>query len=152
MRFLSELGGPVPKAFHAAAELILNIDLHRAVSGDTIEAETIKNLVDTAASWKVDLDADGISYDLQENMEEMTASFAANPEDTDILQKITNCVVLAQGMPFNIDLWKVQNIYWEMLQNVLPEFRQKTGQNNQPAAEWVKNFLYLGEQLKIRTG
>ncbi|MFC1915065.1 DUF3536 domain-containing protein, partial [Chloroflexota bacterium] len=47
MRFLSELGGPVPKAFHSAAELIINIDLHHAVSGDTFDAEGIRTLNNT---------------------------------------------------------------------------------------------------------
>jgi alpha-amylase/alpha-mannosidase (GH57 family) len=37
MRFLSELGGPVPRAFHSAAELIINIDLHRAVNSEVID-------------------------------------------------------------------------------------------------------------------
>jgi hypothetical protein len=79
MRFLSELGGPVPKAFHAAAETILNIDLHRAVSSENLDTSNIQTLVDTAQSWQVDLDADGISYDLQENLERMATALVQRP-------------------------------------------------------------------------
>jgi alpha-amylase/alpha-mannosidase (GH57 family) len=150
MRFLSELGGPVPKAFHAAAELILNIDLHRAVSSGTIDTEGIRNLVDTAKSWQVDLDADGISYDLQENLERMMAALVGTPEDTDALKNLIDCVGLTQTMPFDVDLWKVQNLYWGMLQTHYPEFKQRVGRNDRQATEWVKDFSSLGELLKIR--
>ncbi len=150
MRFLSELGGPVPKAFHAAAELILNIDLHRAVSSDTLDTEGIRNLVDTAKSWQVDLDADGISYDLQENLERMMTALVGTPGDSVFLRNMVDCVELTQTMPFNVDLWKVQNLYWDMLQTSYPEFKQRAERNDRPAAAWVKDFSSLGELLKIR--
>ncbi|MFC1929486.1 DUF3536 domain-containing protein [Chloroflexota bacterium] len=150
MRFLSELGGPVPKAFHSAAELIINIDLHRAVSGDTIDTEGIRTLINTAESWKVDIDADGISYDLQENLERMTTALVDAPADTSVLKNLIDCVELVQTLPFDVDLWKVQNLYWGMLQTSYPEFKQKAEQKDQQAAEWVKDFSSLGEQLKIR--
>jgi hypothetical protein len=150
MRFLSELGGPVPKAFHAAAEFILNIDLHQAVSRDMLDTEGIRNLLDTAKSWQVDLDADGISYDLQENLERMMTALVSAPEDTDILRNLIDAVRLAAIMPINVDLWKMQNLYWTMLQTNYPEFKQRAGRGNQPATKWIKDFNSLGEQLKIR--
>jgi len=150
MRFLSELGGPVPKAFHAAAELILNIDIHRAVGSDTIDTEGIRTLIDTAKSWQVDLDADGISYDLQENLERMMMTLVKTPADAGVLKNLIDCIELAQTMPFYVNLWKVQNLYWDMLQGSYPKFKQEAEQNDRQAAEWVKNFSSLGEQLKIR--
>jgi len=150
MRFLSELGGPVPKAFHAAAELILNIDLHRAVSSDTLDTESIRNLISTAKSWQVDLDADGISYDFQENLERMMATLVGTPEDTGVLKNMKDCIKLVQTMPFDVDLWKVQNLYWAMLQTSYPEFKQKAERNDRKAVKWVKDFSSLGKLMKIR--
>ena len=152
MRFLSELGSPVPRAFHAAAELIINIDLQRAVGSDTLDTENIRNLVDTAASWQVDLDGEGIGYDLQENLERMVSALADTPGDTGALVNLLDGIELAQSMPFDVDLWKVQNLYWGMLQTGYPEFRQKAERNDQQAAEWVRDFIALGKLLKIRVG
>ena len=39
MRFLKTLGTPLPKAFAAAAELVLNVDLRRAVSDSDADPE-----------------------------------------------------------------------------------------------------------------
>ncbi|MFH1646118.1 MAG: DUF3536 domain-containing protein, partial [Chloroflexota bacterium] len=150
MRFLSELGGPVPKAFHSAAELILNIDLHRAVNSETIDAVGVRNLVETAASWQVDLDADGIGYDFKENLEKMMAAQVAAPDNADNLKKVIDAVSLALRLPIPVDLWKVQNLYWGMLQSVYPEFKRKAEGGDQPAGAWVNDFGSLGEQLSIR--
>jgi alpha-amylase/alpha-mannosidase (GH57 family) len=150
MRFLSELGGPVPKAFHAAAELILNIDLHRAVSSDALDTESIQNLIRTAKLWQVDLDADGISYDLQENLEKIMTTLVSAPEDISIIKHLIDCIRLTQALPFNVDLWKVQNLYWGILQTSYPEFKQRAGSNDRQAGKWVKHFSSLGKLMKIR--
>ncbi len=150
MRFLSELGSPVPKAFYAAAELIINIDLHRAVSSDSLDIEGIRNLIDTAKSWQVDLDADGISYDLQKSLERMMTMLVDNPEDGKVLKNLIDCIKLAQTMPFDVDLWKVQNLYWYMVTGDYLVFVQKAEQRDRLASEWVKSFHSLGELLRIR--
>jgi hypothetical protein len=152
MRFLSDLGSPVPKAFHAAAELILNIDLHRAVSGDALDTENILNLVDTTRSWKVDIDNEGIGYEFKENLVRMMAALVETPGDIDILHNLGEAVSLAIQMPFTVDLWKVQNLYWSILQTGYSEFKQKAERNDRQAVEWVKDFNSLGKLLKIRVG
>jgi hypothetical protein len=150
MRFLTELGGPVPKAFHSAAELILNIDLHRTLKSGAIEAETIKNLVDTADSWHVDLDMDGLAYDFKISLEGMMAAFAQAPEDTDKLQELVNAVALARSMPFTVDLWQTQNQYYEMLNSTRPAYQQKADSGDEAAKGWLAAFHDLGEQLHVR--
>jgi len=150
MRFLSELGTPVPKAFHAAAELILNIDLHRAVGSDAIDTESIQNLISTAELWQVDLDADGISYDLQENLEKIMTTLVGAPGDVSIIKNMIDCIRLTQTLPFSVDLWKVQNLYWGILQTSYPEFKQKAERNDRQAVKWVRHFTSLGKLMKIR--
>jgi alpha-amylase/alpha-mannosidase (GH57 family) len=150
MRFLSDLGGPVPKAFHAAAELILNIDLHRAVSNDVLDTDNIRNLVETAQSWKVAIDNEGIGYELKENLIRMMTALVETPGDNEILTSLGDAVSLALRMPFDVDLWKVQNLYWEMLQASYPGFKQRAERDDTQAADWIKDFSSLGELLKIR--
>jgi len=45
MRFLRTLGTPLPKAFSAAAELVLNVDLRRAVSDPAADPEEVRRLL-----------------------------------------------------------------------------------------------------------
>jgi hypothetical protein len=150
MRFLSELGTPIPKAFHAAAELILNIDLHRAVSGDTIDTETVRTLINNAKTWHVELDIEGISYDLKENLERMMSALVAAPENPGALKNLTDCIGMVRSLPFNVDLWKIQNMYWGMITGDYLAFAQKAGRGDKQASEWTGDFASLGKLLKIR--
>jgi alpha-amylase/alpha-mannosidase (GH57 family) len=150
MRFLAELGGPVPRAFYSAAELIINIDLHRAVAGESIDAEAVRNMVDTARTWQVDLDGDGIGYDFKINLEKMMTALAAEPEDIEKMKSVLDAAALARSLPFPVDLWKVQNVYWEMLQGVYRAYKERAENNDKPAIEWAAVFTKLGKQLSIR--
>jgi alpha-amylase/alpha-mannosidase (GH57 family) len=152
MRVQAELGGPVPRAFHAAAELIIDIDLRRAVTAETVDAGAVHNLVETARSWQVELDGEGIGHDFKRNLEKMMAALAARPENIESVKNVLAAVRLARGLPFPVDLWKVQNLYWGMLQDVYPAFKAKAAGQERAAVEWLEAFTALGRQLSIRVG
>jgi alpha-amylase/alpha-mannosidase (GH57 family) len=150
MRFLSELGGPVPRAFHSAAELIINIDLHRAVNGDTVDVEAVRGLINTAGKWQITVDSEGIGYDLKITLEKMMTKLASAPGEVDSLKQLAEAVMLARELPFPVDLWKVQNLCWEMSKVSYALFRHKAGQGNTLAKVWVEAFAALGKDLSMR--
>jgi alpha-amylase/alpha-mannosidase (GH57 family) len=152
MRFLSELGGPVPRAFHSAAELIINMDLHRAVNRDTVDIESVRNLIETAGKWQIEVDGEGIGYDLKITLEKMTAAVAASPGDIESLKLLGEAITLARSLPFSVDLWKVQNFYWEIMGKDYPGFQEKATKGDEAAKEWVEAFAALGNDLSVRVG
>jgi hypothetical protein len=152
MRFLSELGNPIPKSFHSAAEFILNSELRKAVSSDTLDMERIKNLLDETQTWKVELDTEGLSYFLQQTLEQMTARLVDTPEDIDLLKELLAAMEITRSVPFAVDLWKVQNLYHGMLRSVFPEIKKRTEQGDEAAKEWLAQFVALGQHLSIRVG
>ena len=152
MRFLTDLGTPPPKAFHAAAAFILNTDLRRKVSSDTLDVERIESLLEEARAWKVDLDAEGLSYLLEKTLERMMDAFSSNPEDIELLDALVSAVSLAQSMPHPVDLWKVQNQFYEMLLVNYPGFQRKASKGDEVAGTWVAQFLSLADQLSMHVG
>ncbi len=150
MRFLSDMGGPVPKAFYAAVEFILNTDLRKAFSSETLDVERIKGLLEEAGKWNVELDTEGLGYLLQHTLREMMTRFVSSREDIDLLKNLADSMVLVRSLPFPIDLWKVQNIYHEMLRDAQPEFKKKAEQGDEKAKEWFAMFTTLGQNLSIR--
>ena len=56
---------------------------------------------------------------------------------------------LVRATPLDLNLWKVQNAYWGMLQSDFPKLEAKAGQTDPGATEWTKAFLALGEQLNF---
>jgi hypothetical protein len=46
-----------------------------------------------------------------------------------------------------LNLWKVQNTYWEMLQKIAPAFHERAAGGDEAARSWVERFKALGERL-----
>jgi alpha-amylase/alpha-mannosidase (GH57 family) len=149
-RFSAELGGPVPPAFLATEELIINSEFHRVVKSFPVDEATVRSLLGAAERWQVKLDTEGIGYDFKLNLEKMIAALAANPTDIKNLENILAAVSLARSLPFPVDLWKVQNVYWDMLLMKYSDFKLKAAQGDQQAQAWVEAFKALGEHLSIR--
>ncbi|MFC1989388.1 DUF3536 domain-containing protein [Chloroflexota bacterium] len=152
MHFLADLGNPIPKAYHATAELISNINLYEALSVDKLDVENIKNLLDGANSWKVDIDIDGLSYLLQQALEKMMTKLVTTPEDIALLKEVLTAVEMTYSTPFTVDLWKVQNLYHAILQSTYPDFQKRAERQDKAAKEWLAQFVALGKQLSIRIG
>jgi len=136
MRFLSELGYPVPKSFHSAAEFILNGGLRKAVSAETLDLERIRSLLEETQTWQVELDTEGLSYLLQNTLERMMINLVGVPENMGFLQELLAGTEILPSLPFQVDLWKVQNLYHEMLESVYPEFQEKARQGDE-AGEYL---------------
>jgi alpha-amylase/alpha-mannosidase (GH57 family) len=150
MRLLSDLGNPLPKAFGSAAEVVINADLYRAVSGDAVDVEAARSLLEQAESWGVALDGEGLAHQLRQTLEGLIRAFAEEPEDYQLLHRLTG--VLELPLPFEVNLWGVQNTYYELLHGMLPGKRQEAEGGSEEAQRWVEAFLALGERLSVATG
>jgi alpha-amylase/alpha-mannosidase (GH57 family) len=151
-RISAELGGPVPHAFYSTEELIINSELHCAVRNYPVDEAEVRNLLDVAEKWQIRLDTEGIGYDLKINLEKMMKALTADPADIDRLKNILAAVSLARSLPFPVDLWKVQNLYWDMAQKSYPEIKSKSESGDLKAKEWIETFVALGKNLSIRIG
>jgi hypothetical protein len=150
MRFLTDLGSPLPKAFYAAAEFILNTDMRKVLSVATLDVERAKNLLDEARKWNITLDAEGVGYLFKQTVEDMMDRFVSTPEDILLLQDLVSAVELARSTPFEVDLRKVQDQYHEMLWTDYPAVQRRAKKGDETAEGWVSHFVSLGEQLSIQ--
>ncbi|MEA2559165.1 MAG: hypothetical protein QOH06_669 [Acidobacteriota bacterium] len=146
MRFLNGLGTPLPRAFGAAAEHVLNMDLKRALSG--LKTEEVRRLLDETSGLGVTLDVDGLSYALERAVEERVDHLRDRPNDPELLLQVEEAVDLARTPPFRVNLWRVQNRCYEMLETVYPLMMEESGEAL--AAEWVERFQALARKLGVR--
>ncbi|MFQ5816646.1 MAG: DUF3536 domain-containing protein [Terriglobia bacterium] len=147
MSFLTDLGTPLPKVFHTTAEFVLNTNLRRAFEHEELDLERIATLLDVVRQENVALDAAGLAYALEQTIERMAEQLLASPTDLMLLQKLEAVTDLVRSLPFEVNLWKVQNVYYEMLQRFYPEFRSRADKD---AQEWLGHFTPLGEKLSVR--
>ncbi|MBI2999810.1 MAG: DUF3536 domain-containing protein [Deltaproteobacteria bacterium] len=152
MRFLTDLRIPLPRAFQAAAEFVLNGQLRRVLEQEEIDSERIGNLLDAARVEGVTLDAATLEYAFRRNLERIAEKFLAQPTDPTSFQRMQAAADLVKRLPFQVNLWKIQNRFYRMLETVYLEQQKKASQGDESARAWVAEVVGLGGKLAVRVG
>lgn len=150
MRFLSDLSAPPPKAWHAAAELVVNSGLRRAFESDELDLEAVPGLLEEARRWQLALDSASLGYHLRKALENRMKQLRVDPENLPLLKKMNEALDIVLTLPFEVELWKVQNLYYEMLQAALSTMVAGNRWHNETARQRLDLFLSLGEKLGVR--
>ncbi|MEX0806427.1 MAG: DUF3536 domain-containing protein [Candidatus Binatia bacterium] len=149
MRYLTDLHIPLPKAFKAAAEFVLNGNLRRALQDEDINPERVTALLEAAKIEGVILDTATLEFAYRQNLERLADYLAKTPAEIP-LRQLDKAAVLLATLPFPVSLWRVQNIYYELLQTVYPKMQKRKTDGDVPAQQWVSYFEGLGQKLAIK--
>ena len=150
MRFLIDLGIPLPEPLPSTADFVLNLNLKLEFQNPEMSAEAIRNLVRDAQYLHINFDYPGLEYALRKNIERLAHKLREDPDDLGNLKQLLAAVGLGKEMPFELNLWVIQNTYYEMMHTVLPERRWKAEHGVEEAHEWVGRFVELGRKLSVR--
>jgi hypothetical protein len=83
---------------------------------------------------------------MQRKLKGLMQQFEHHPKNLGLLKKISSLIDVLRELPFAVNLWKVENLYYQMSQTAYPKLRE---QGSVPD-EWFENFLELGRKLRIR--
>ena len=150
MRFLTNMGIELPDAMRTAAAYIIQTDLSRAFSNEPLDSARIWALLEEAEMWRLELDSEGLGYRLQQTMERLADSVQASPTDEALLERLDAVVTLVRTLPIEVNLWRVQNVYYGLMEHLLPAMRARADAGEQQAAIWVGRMAGLGEKLMVR--
>jgi len=150
MRFLSSQGIAQPRGFRLAAELALNTALRRELEAAETEPAALSAILEEAKSVGIELHEDGLGLAVQSTVERLFEDLRRAPTDLERLDRLERTVDLARSLPFEIDFWKVQNAYYQMLVQLLPARRREADGGFDDAARWIERFRALGEKLSVK--
>ncbi len=149
MRFLTNLHIPLPKVFSAAAELVLNGYLRQALEQEEVDAERVNALLEAAKLEGVPLDTATLEFAYRHKLEGLTERLIVNPT-VDLLQQLDSAASLIGALPFRVDLWKIQNSYYRLLENIYPNMQRQKEQGDRAAQAWLNAFKALGRKLAVK--
>jgi hypothetical protein len=147
MRFLESAGAPLPTALQTVSDFILHHDLWDQFTGGEMDLNRLRELIQEAQTRRAHLFDAEISYCVKNRLEEMIQELAKAPEDLGRIRTLEQVAALVVPIPMGLNLWKVQNTYWEMLQNIAPQYRDRANQGDPAALEWIQQFAAFGERL-----
>ena len=150
MRFVKDIDVPLPQPFRTAIEFVLSTDLRDAFSQDQPDLDQIRSLLEQAEFWHVDLDSPALAYQLKKTIARIAEQFRDNADDLHLLQALTALVQLAVSLPFEVDLWQTQNVYFRLMQSECPKRLEEAERGSAAALAWTDQFVALGEVLAMQ--
>jgi alpha-amylase/alpha-mannosidase (GH57 family) len=139
----------VPREFRLAAEFILNRDLRAALSSPGISLERVRSLLEDAGAARVQLDREGLGYAVERALEGMATAFREHPRDVQRLENWAGLASLTSTFPFDVNLWKSQNVFYDLLKTVFPSMADGADAGDKAAQRWLQLFRALGEKLSV---
>jgi Alpha-amylase/alpha-mannosidase len=150
MRYLMDIGVPMPPSFQAAAELVINVNLRRVLEEAPIDAGHLADHLAHAKTWVINLDEAGLAFAARNTLEQLAIVYERNPDDQSALQALEASSAGVKLLPFVVDLSEVQNRYWNVLQDRYPDYAKRAARAEADAVAWLGHFRELGANLNIR--
>ena len=118
MRYLSTLHTPLPRDFKAIADVVVNADLGECLAEDDPSPDRVRDLLRDADQLAIELDREGLAFTLKQTVDRVAGKLRGDPRDAATLGRLLNLVGLVRSVPFDVDLWWTQNVYWGALRTV----------------------------------
>ena len=150
MRFFKDSDLPPPKALSMVAEFILSKSLRNAFEREPFDLALTESYLEEAKGAGVNLDAATLEFSIRKRLERMAKAFSEDPADLSRLQELASAVALLKAMPFQVNLWMVQNLCYEIFRSRYEEFRKRAENGDGTAQAWVKHFEPMAQSLSFR--
>ena len=144
MQFLASIRAPLPYILRVTAEFVLNSRLRAAFSAENLNPGEIQDLLNTVRREDIELDSPGLSFVLKKSINRI-AEDLENDLTLKKLARFDDALSLLKIVPFEVDLWRTQNMFFELLQRApgIPEFQNEEAQGH---------LISIGERLGLYVG
>ncbi|MGA9815146.1 MAG: DUF3536 domain-containing protein [Terriglobales bacterium] len=150
IRFVTDLGVPLPRRFRLAVDFTLNSDLLDVFSADEVDLKKSREILEEITRTGVTPDAVTLEFALRRTIERLFTHFVANPMEPALLQRLQETIALVLTLPFQVRLWEAQNTYYSMMRGIAGEVRKRAERGDSEAQAWLDGFVKLGEALKVK--
>jgi hypothetical protein len=147
MKFLETAGAPLPPGLDTVTDFVLQSDIRRQIEADPMDLERLRALIQEGHLRQNRVFDPNISFTVKNKMESQIQKLVENADDIENIRTLIQFAEMVMPLPLGLNLWRVQNTYWELLQKNFPDFRERAAGGSEPAREWVREFLALGERL-----
>ncbi len=150
IRFLTGSGAQRPQVLSVAADLCLNAKLRTVLQGEGLDPEVVRPLLEEARLAGATLDATALGLLLAVNIESLAEQLLEQPDDLSRLTRLNKAAQLVRTLPFEVNLWKTQNICYKILHGLCSNFKEKASPGDQNAQEWLRHYTVLADNFLLR--
>lgn len=146
LHFLYKTGLPKPPALNLAASFAVNAGLRRVLDNDPIDEVQLRSYLNLAAADQVQLETAELSYIVDQHMKRSMVALQNSAGSLEALDRALDFARSLSELPFELNLWQAQNIWYEILRSS-PQELNNLSDEQRPA--WERDFNELGACLYI---
>jgi alpha-amylase/alpha-mannosidase (GH57 family) len=147
LRSMADLHAPPLRGLEIAVSEVLNSEIRTQFESDHLDVERVRSLLAECRAMKVALEDETLGYACKGYFDRLTERLLKTPQDTDLLRRLIDAARLARELPFDINLWKPQNVYFDISQTIRLEFSKQVTLEDETAKVWESLFAELGDAL-----
>ncbi|ANM30225.1 hypothetical protein ABI59_12505 [Acidobacteria bacterium Mor1] len=151
IRYLGGLSLPLPPMLRSAGEHVLNARLEAWIEREDDDLETLRGILDEAGSHGITVDEQRLELALRRRMEADVRALVAAPEQIDVLERLRSFAEFLETLSAPADLWRVQNGFYEVLQQARQPMSDRSGGGDEAALRWLRSATALTELLGVRS-
>jgi hypothetical protein len=149
MHYLSQAGLPKPPALTLAAGFAVNAGLRRALESVPIDQALLRSFLSLAKADQIPLESATLSYIADQRMKRAMVELQLSAGSLEVLERVLALAQSVIEMPFELNLWQAQNIWYEILRT---SNRALTSLDKEERTRWDRLFNELGTCLTFDTG
>jgi hypothetical protein len=149
INFLCTMSRPLPRPLAVAAEFVINQDLRLLLEQPEPDLQRLEEVVEQSRRWKVPVQGQELRYRASWSLGRLFESLGAKPGSRGLLEEIEGLIQLFDQLGLKVDLWKAQNVYFDLTQSQLKPMRRDQAQGDQEAGAWIQVFERVGELLGV---
>ncbi len=146
IRFLGGIGTPAPKVLQVVAEYVLNSALLRALGSEAPSPEQIRGLLDSAAQERIELDPASLPLAFGRALERLAERLLDEPHELPVLENLESLIAIAAKLPFPVDIWRTQNLYYRLAHRHRASMERRSGQVDDI---WAAHFTAVSRLLGV---
>lgn len=145
-----QLNIPLPKVLANTISVMFDTDFLRALGENPPDFERLVSLIGEVREYGLEIDRETLTFLTRRKIEDMMALLETEPRQAGHLRSVERLLSVIKPLGLKLDLWKPQNIYFEVGRQYYPGQKQRAGERDEQAGEWIAAFDSLGGHLNIK--
>lgn len=150
VKFLTELGTPLPPELQTPTDWILHRDVVQLLKAENPDLERLNALLEEARMRHVDVFDNETSLVIATRLSQLLQQIEAEPEKVENIRPAVAFAHLARSLEQELNFWRTRTRFWDLRGSLQPEMRKRAQEGDEVAKEWLKEFEALGDELGFR--
>lgn len=142
---------PIPQALAMPVTFVLNADLKRMLKEEDLDLEKIKKTADELKPNSLAQDKAGLSFTASNKINAMVKELTHDPENIKLLETIKELLKILSTLDLDLDLWKSQNYYFYLSEDLLAAKKKKIEKGDIKAKKWLDLIKAVGDLIGVKS-